>query len=243
MLDLRAEALEQIGDYDACRSDREAAEAVRKDWPKDSLKKRARVVAFGLKTRISILLLLVLLLGDPIRILILILLFISLVLVGSVVGMFAAIISGMTMYLLCTPLIFILGLDPYWAKTPGQPVRIETQTFKSEYFDLSDWKGKTVLIYSVTPGSSKSEHDLPIITDLYKKYPRDKFEVLGIINSGSRKVFEDTNGITTSAWPLISGYNLDRATIELLGDLEDQKSYVLSPLDQHMDLSIILCQR
>ncbi|MEZ4488992.1 MAG: hypothetical protein R3F51_15515 [Cyanobacteriota/Melainabacteria group bacterium] len=237
LLDDRASVFEAIGDQDAASSDRERARRMRAAWFNDSPSKYIEKFRdLVLKKPFFLLIFLAITFVTPTAAVSLFLVIIvGRILVKSLSGVMLGLCVGAC-------LGFLSFFIPKHVAVPsdGKPVQIVTKTLDSNIFDLSDWRGKVVLLYSVSPSSPHLKQDLYKLSKLYRRYPRKKLELVGIVNSARGEAFEDKNGITSVSWPLLRSYDLSPSTLKQLGNLGQQKFYVLSPLDQHI---IFRCSR
>ncbi|MBI1268697.1 MAG: hypothetical protein GC193_14845 [Cryomorphaceae bacterium] len=237
LLDDRASVFEAIGDQDAASSDRERARRMRAAWFNDSPSKYIEKFRDEiLKKPFFLLICLAVVVAVPTAAVSLFLVIIvGRILVKSLSGVMLGLCVGAC-------LCFLSFFIPKHVAVPsdGKPVQIVTKTLDSNIFDLSDWRGKVVLLYSVSPSSPHLKQDLYKLSKFYRRYPRKKLELVGIVNSARGEAFEDKNGITSVSWPLLRSYDLSPSTLKQLGDLGQQKFYVLSPLDQHI---VFRCSR
>ena len=231
LLEERAEIFEAVGNQNAASSDRERARKIRADWFNDSWFKCLKPwrTEVSMVPQFIIVLMLVAFLSPVFCLSFILLLVIGRQLVKSLVGALLGLVVG-------GGLMFVCFFLPTHVAFPsdGKPIQIVTRTLDNSIFDLSEWRGKAVILYSVSPSSTHIKQDLYKLSKLYRRYPRNKLELVGIIDSARGEAFEDKNGITSASWPLLRSYDLSASTLKQLGDLGQQKFYVLSPLDQHI---------
>jgi len=157
---------------------------------------------------------------------------ISFCMLSAILRTTVGVLVGVPAMLIFTSLALVVQVpNQGWVQTQARTMRIDSQTRDGKSFYLDDWKGKVVLLYVVKPNTSKERQDFLQISELYEKYPRKIFEVVGIVDSGTRNL--GTHGIGTP-WTMIDSTTLTKQTLRQLGNLSDQKSYILSPADQHI---------
>lgn len=85
----------------------------------------------------------------------------------------------------------------------GQPVTVKGKTVAGKQFDISDWKGKIVLVDFWTTWCGACRAELPNVKSNYAKYHSKGFEVVGISDDDDPAALEKFLAGNPLPWPTL----------------------------------------
>ncbi len=229
LLESRAEVFEKNGAIELAGQDRSRAVDIRTEWRKETLLKRIRT---AIKETILFLIIgaLVVLAYRDVGVMFLVPLpiFFGRLLFRSTVGVTLGVL--VVMAVVQQVLTFLPGY--FEVPSTNQPVHIVGRTIAGRPFDLSNWKGKLLVVtWSEQLPKLLEDHGL---SELYQKYPRATLEMFGIIDGTENP---STKPPSTAPFSLLAKSELDEKTLAQLGNPKTQHFYILSPSDQRVLLT------